>query len=163
MLEIIGDCAAGGAGFSSAGQERNGCSSRNWHLAEAAEITANAVCNCLSWNNQTPSIRDISKQATPIRIPVRYFLYVPAEPVVPKECQKIQQELHSFVVVMFKHQKTHIQHTELTFDLHILKSERKAVLKDHTGKTDGSVSFEGRSILKYSQSLPRKTLAGLKG
>lgn len=94
---------------------------------------------------------------------MRYFLYVPAEPVVPEECQKIQQELHSFAAIMFKHQKTHIQHTELTFDLNILKRERKVVLKDHIGKTDPSISFEGRSVLKYSQSLPRKTLTGLKG
>lgn len=69
----------------------------------AAEITANAVYNCLSWNNKTPSIWGISKHAAPIRIPASYSFCVPAEPVVPKECQRIKQELHSFMVVMFKH------------------------------------------------------------
>lgn len=69
----------------------------------AAELTANAVYNCLSLNNKTPSIWGIFKHAAPIRIPVSYSLYVPAEPVVPKECQRIKQELHSFIVVMFKH------------------------------------------------------------
>lgn len=69
----------------------------------AAEITANAVYNCLSLNNKTPSIWGISKHASPIRIPASYFLDVPAEPVVPKECQQIKQELHSRMVTMFKH------------------------------------------------------------
>jgi len=88
---------------------------------------------------------------------------VPAEPVVPKECQKIKQELHSFMVIMFKDSKTCIQHTELTFDQTVSEKERKAVFRNHTGKTDCSSSSEGRSILKYTQSLPRKTLTGLKG